>query len=212
MEYAFYYGRVSTADQNPDRQYAEAEELGIPREHTYIDTASGMTFNREQYQALLTQLRPGDTLYIAALDRLGRSYHDTVQEYRHLTEDLAVKLVVRDMPILKCGSDDPTEKLINSIILEVLSYIGEAEYRHIKERQRAGIEAAKAKGVYTGRRPVPIDKDKFIRIMHEIEKGDRTIKSGAARLNMSPNTFLRRRREYQTHTGIFADDYIEPED
>lgn len=212
MEYAFYYGRVSTADQNPDRQYAEAESLGIPPERIFIDTASGKTFNREQYQKLLDQLRPGDTLYIASLDRLGRSYKDTVEEYRRLTETLSVRLVVRDMPILKCGSDDPTEKLVNSIILEVLSYVADAEYSHIKERQRAGIEAAKAKGVYTGRRPVPIDKDKFVRIMHEIEAGDRTIKSGAARLNMSQNTFLRRRREYQTHTGIFAEDYAEPED
>lgn len=207
MEYAFYYGRVSTADQNPDRQYAEAASLGIPKERTYIDTASGRTFVREQYQALTNQLRPGDTLYIASLDRLGRSYKDTVEEYRRLTKDLSVKLLVLDMPILNSATDDPTQQLINNLVVQLLSYVADTEYRHIRERQQAGIEAAKARGVYTGRQPAKFDRDKFVRYLHEVESKDRTIKSAATHLGISVDTFNRRKKDYLNHTGIFADDY-----
>lgn len=207
MEYAFYYGRVSTADQNPDRQYAEAAEHGIPKERTFIDTASGRTFQREEYQKLIGQLRPGDTLYIASLDRLGRSYRDTVQEYRRLTETLAAKLVVLDMPILNSAADDPTQQLVNDLVVQLLSYVADTEYRHIRERQQAGIEAAKAQGVYTGRQPKKFDREKFIRLCAEVDNGERTVTAAAKRLGMSRNTFYRRKEDLKNHTGIFADDY-----
>lgn len=207
MEYAFYYGRVSTADQNPDRQYAEAAEHGVPKERTYIDTASGRTFEREQYQKLIGQLRPGDTLYIASLDRLGRSYRDTVQEYRHLTETLSVKLVVLDMPVLNSATDDPTQQLISDLVVQLLSYVADTEYRHIRERQQAGIEAAKAQGVYTGRQPKKFDREKFIRLCAEVDSGERTVTAAAKRLGISRNTFYRRKEDLKNHTGIFADNY-----
>lgn len=207
MEYAFYYGRVSTAGQNPDRQYAEAAELGIPKERTFIDVASGRTFAREQYQALTSQLRPGDTLYIASLDRLGRSYKDTMQEYRHLTETLSVKLLVLDMPILSSATDDPTQQLINDLVVQLLTYVADTEYRHIRERQQAGIEAAKAQGVYTGRQPKKFDREKFMKLCAEVDSGERTVTVAAKRLGISRNTFYRRKEDLKNHTGIFADDY-----
>lgn len=205
MEYQFYYGRISTADQHADRQRVQAAELGIPPERTYIDTASGRTFDREAYQQLLSVVRPGDIVYIASLDRLGRTYRDTVDEYRHLTQILGVQLVVLDMPILSAATDDPTRQLISDIVVQLLSYVADAEYRAIHARQMAGIEAAKQRGAYTGRQVIHVDRDLFARLYAEVRSGDRTARSAASRLGVSDNTFLRMRREYDAGTGRFAE-------
>lgn len=205
MEYDFYYGRVSTSDQNPDRQRKQAEELGIPPERVYIDTASGRTFTRDKYQHLLGIVRPGDTIHIASLDRLGRTYRDTVAEYRRITQELGVRLVVEDMPILSTAADDPTRQLINDIVVQLLSYVADAEYSAIHARQLAGVEAAKLRGAYAGRQVIKVDVNLFTRLYAEVKAGDRTARSAASKLGVSENTFLRMRREYDTRTGRFAE-------
>ncbi len=147
------YVRVSTKEQNEERQLAAMREFGIDEKFMIVDKQSGKDFDRPGYRRLLKKLKPNDTLVIKSIDRLGRNYDEILEQWRLLTKEKRVDIVVLDMPLLDTRTGrDLIGTLIADIILQVLSYVAQTEREFIRQRQREGIEAAKAKGVHLGRR------------------------------------------------------------
>ena len=149
------YIRVSTKEQNPDRQIAAMREAGIQDADMVIEKQSGKDFDRPEYQKLLRRLRAGDALFIKSIDRLGRNYDEILEQWRTITKERGADIVVLDMPLLDTRNGrDLTGTLIADIVLELLSYVAETEREFIRQRQREGIEAAKARGVRFGRKRI----------------------------------------------------------
>ena len=203
-EYTFFYARISTKDQNLDRQLEQARALDIPEARIFADIGTGSTFTRNQYESLLKQLREGDTVVVASLDRLGRNYHETGEAYEHITKQIKAHIKILDMPLVQSTEDDITAELVNDIIIKLLLYIGEKELSLQKERQKQGIEIAKAKGVYTGRQPVKFDKDRFIKLYESVGNYEITRVKSAELLGVSLSTFNRLCKEYETSSGRFS--------
>ena len=198
----FGYVRVSTKEQNEQRQVDKLRELGIDERHIFIDKESGKDFQREQYQAMLTMLREGDTVFVASLDRLGRDYNELSKEWDRITNEKKADIVVLDMPILDTRNKrDLTGKLISDIVLKLLSYVAENERQKIKTRQAEGIAIAKAAGKYKGRKPIEVDKEKFEKVYGEVTRGERTNKYAMQALGLKPNTYYRIVSEFKTRTG-----------
>lgn len=152
MENVYAYVRVSTQHQNEDRQMIAMAEAGVLDKNIYVDKQSGKDFNRPMYQKLLKKLKKGDILYIKSIDRLGRNYDEILEQWRILTKDKRVDIVVLDMPLLDTRKGkDLLGTLIADLVLTLFSYVSENERKNIKERQREGIEAAKKRGVKFGR-------------------------------------------------------------
>ena len=194
----FFYGRISSQTQSIDRQLATAKELGIDERDIYIDTASGKNFEREQYQLLKRNMRPNDLLYLSSLDRLGRSYFEVVEQYHELINDIGIDIVVLDMPLLDTRNTDGglTRKFISDLVLQVLSYVAEQERLDIRERQRQGIEIAKAQGKYKGRKPIAVEN--FPDIYNQWKSNLITARKAMELLGgLKPNTFYRRVKEYE---------------
>ena len=146
------YARVSTARQNEDRQLQALKGAGVPSENVFVDKQSGKDFEREQYKKLLANLRPNDALYIKSIDRLGRNYREILVQWQTLTKELGVDVVVLDMPLLDTRrGKDLLGTFISDVVLQILSFVAENERANILQRQREGIEAAKARGVKFGR-------------------------------------------------------------
>ena len=194
----FFYGRISSQTQSIDRQLATAKELGIDERDIYIDTASGKNFEREQYQLLKRNMRSNDLLYLSSLDRLGRSYFEVVEQYHELINDIGIDIVVLDMPLLDTRNTDGglTRKFISDLVLQVLSYVAEQERLNIRERQRQGIEIAKANGKFKGRKR--IDRENFAEVYSTWKTGEITAKQAMNILNLKPNTFYRRVKSFET--------------
>lgn len=155
-----YYGyaRVSTRNQNEDRQLVALESVPIPSMNIYVDKQSGKDFEREQYQRLIKVLNPNDVLYIKSIDRLGRNYEEILEQWRVLTKERGVDVVVLDMPLLDTRrGKDLLGTFISDVVLQILSFVSENERDNIRQRQSEGIAAAKARGVRFGRprRPLP---------------------------------------------------------
>lgn len=149
------YIRVSTKEQNPDRQIAAMREAGIPDSCMVIEKQSGKDFERPEYQRLVRKLRAGDALFIKSIDRLGRNYDEILEQWRTITKEKGADIVVLDMPLLDTRRGrDLTGTLIADIVLQLLSYVAETERAFIRQRQREGIEAAKARGVRFGRKKI----------------------------------------------------------
>lgn len=147
------YIRVSTRDQDEKRQVIAMRKFGIEDKCMILDKQSGKDFNRPGYKQLLKKLKSGDTLVIKSIDRLGRNYDEILQQWRFLTKERSVDIVVLDMPLLDTRNGrDLTGTLIADIVLQLLSYVAQTEREFIKQRQREGIEAARANGVHLGRR------------------------------------------------------------
>ena len=202
----FFYIRCSAKDQNEARQLEKAKALGIPERNIFIEKESGKDFNRPVYQGMkAATLRPGDVLYIDSLDRLGRNYEGIVAEWQALTKEMDVDIVVLDMPLLDTRKNkDLLGTLISDIVLQLLSYVAENEREKIRSRQAEGIAAAKARGVYKGRKPVEVDKAEFIRLYNEVQAGARTNKYAMERLGLKRNTYYKLIQEYESKTGRFA--------
>ena len=152
------YVRVSTKEQNEQRQIIALKESGIPLRVIYVDKQSGKDFNRQNYQKLLRKIKNGDTLVIKSIDRLGRNYEEILEQWRIITKEKCVAIVVLDMPLLDTRKNkDLTGTLIADIVLQLLSYVAQTEREFIHQRQAEGIRMAKAKGVHLGRpsRPLP---------------------------------------------------------
>ena len=152
MEYG--YARVSTKEQNEQRQLIALREFGIGDKQIYVDKQSGKDFERTQYKRLVRKLKSGDTLVIKSIDRLGRNYDEILEQWRMLTKEKSVAIVVLDMPLLDTRQNrDLTGTLIADIVLQLLSYVAQTEREFIRQRQAEGIAAAKARGVQFGRKP-----------------------------------------------------------
>ena len=148
----YAYIRVSTREQNEDRQIIAMTEFGVERSKMIIEKQSGKDFERPLYRRLLKKLKPGDTLVIKSIDRLGRNYDEILEQWRILTKERKVDILVLDMPLLDTRNGrDLTGTLIADIVLQLLSYVAQTEREFIKQRQREGIDAAKARGVHCGR-------------------------------------------------------------
>lgn len=195
----FFYGRVSTKEQNEERQLYQARELGIDERDIYIDKKSGKDFDREQYQLLKRQLRQNDILFINSIDRLGRNYDLILSEFRHIVE-MGCDIVVLDMPLLDTRNTDGglTKKFISDLFLQVMSYVAEQERLNIRERQRQGIEIAKANGKFKGRKR--IDRENFAEVYSTWKTGEITAKQAMNILNLKPNTFYRRVKSFESES------------
>ena len=153
MSEIYGYIRVSSTDQNEDRQLIAMKERGIPSNHIFTDKQSGKDFKRPQYRSLMKRLREGDQLCITSIDRLGRNYEEIQEQWRILTRDKKVDIAVFDMPLLDTRRDkDLLGTFIADLVLQVLSFVAQNERENIKKRQAEGIAAAKARGVKFGRR------------------------------------------------------------
>lgn len=157
---AFGYIRVSTREQNEDRQRLAMVQAGIPAKRIYLDKQSGKDFCRKQYQHLLRQLQDGDVLYVKSIDRLGRNYEEILDQWRYLTKEKGVDIVVLDMPLLDTRrGKDLLGTFISDIVLQLLSFVAENERSNIRQRQAEGIAAAKQRGVRFGRPAHPLPED-----------------------------------------------------
>lgn len=195
----FYgYIRVSSVDQNEARQIIELTRYGIIEKRIYMDKLSGKDFNRPQYQRLKKKLREGDVLVVKSIDRLGRNYEEIQSEWREIVKERKSDIVVLDMPILDTRTNkDLIGTLISDIVLQLLSYVAQAERENIRQRQAEGIAAAKARGAHLGRFPDPIP-DEFYSVYEKYEKGIWDRKRAAQELNVSLNQFdwmLRKHRK-----------------
>ena len=153
----FGYVRVSTKEQNEDRQLIAMRELRIPERNLYIDKQSGKNFDRPQYQRLVRRLKKDDLLYVKSIDRLGRNYDEILEQWRVLTKEKSADIVVLDMPLLDTRrGKDLMGTFLSDIVLQVLSFVAENERTNIRQRQAEGIAAAKARGVRFGRPPRPL--------------------------------------------------------
>ena len=155
MEGKIYgYARVSTREQNLDRQLVAMQDFGVPESHIYQDKLSGKDFDRPAYHRLLKRIKPGDTLVIKSIDRLGRNYNEILEQWRVITKEKHTAIVVLDMPLLDTRQGrDLTGTLIADIVLQLLSYVAQTEREFIRQRQAEGIAAARARGKHLGRKP-----------------------------------------------------------
>ena len=189
------YVRVSTKEQNIDRQMLALQEYGLSYNNIYIDKLSGKDFERPQYRRLIKKMKPGDTLVIKSIDRLGRNYDEILEQWRLITKEMKAYVVVLDMPLLDTRQGkDLTGTLIADIVLQLLSYVAQTEREFIRQRQAEGIAAAKAKGVNFGRRP----KDKpanFSSVYSNWQCGSISARSAAEQLGINHKTFLKWARE-----------------
>lgn len=185
------YIRVSSKDQNEDRQRVAMSEFGVPADCVYMDKQSGKEFERPGYKLLMKKLMPEDTLVIKSIDRLGRNYEMILEQWRLLTKDKHVAIVVLDMPLLDTRQGrDLTGKLIADIVLQLLSYVAQTEREFIRQRQAEGIAAAKARGVKFGRRPKERPAN-FEKTCLEWKKGGISARSAAKHLGITHRTFLK---------------------
>ena len=196
MRNVYGYVRVSSIDQNEDRQMIAMSDNNVPKSNVYIDKQSGKDFERPQYKKLVKKLKSGDLLYILSIDRLGRNYEDIQKQWRILTKDIGIDICVIDMPLLDTrNGKDLMGTFIADLVLQILSFVAQSERENIKKRQAEGIAAAKAKGVKFGRPEAPLPEN-FNRIIKEWDKGKITTADALKLCNMSTSTFYRRRREY----------------
>jgi len=189
------YIRVSSTDQNEDRQLVAMQELGILNENMFIDKQSGKDFDRQQYQHMLDKLKMGDILHVKSIDRLGRNYADIQEQWRVLTKEMGVDVAVIDMPLLDTRlNKDLMGTFIADLVLQILSFVAQSERENIHKRQAEGIATAKAKGVIFGR-PTKEAPNDFAQLVAQWERGKIPMENILQQLNMSISTFYRRRRE-----------------
>ena len=199
MSYQKSYGyiRVSSRDQNEDRQLIALTEVGVPQKNIYLDKQSGKDFNRPQYKKLLRKLKKDDLLYIKSIDRLGRNYEEILQQWRVLTKEKGIDIVVLDMPLLDTRrGKDLMGTFLSDIVLQVLSFVAENERTNIRQRQAEGIAAAKARGVKFGRPPRPLP-DNFHSCYQRWKQGEITGTAAAKECGMPLATFRYRAEIYK---------------
>lgn len=196
MTKTYGYVRVSSADQNEDRQMIALSDCKIPKRDIFIDKQSGKDFERPQYKRMIRKLKSGDLLYIMSIDRLGRNYEEIQNQWRILTKDIGIDICVLDMPILDTRQGkDLMGTFIADLVLQILSFVAQRERENIKKRQAEGIAAAKAKGVKFGRPESPMP-DNFEKIITAWYNGRLSTADALKICNMSESTFYRRRRQY----------------
>lgn len=197
MENVYGYIRVSTREQNEDRQFIALREIGVTEKNIYLDKQSGKDFNRPQYRTLLRKLKKDDLLYIKSIDRLGRNYEEILQQWRVLTKEKGVDIVVLDMPLLDTRrGKDLVGTFLSDIVLQVLSFVAENERTNIRQRQAEGIAAAKQRGVKFGR-PRKELPENFAEIYETWKRGEITGVEAAKRCGMPLATFRYRTKRFE---------------
>ncbi len=193
MEYG--YIRVSTKEQNEHRQIIALKEFGIREARIYMDKQSGKDFNRPNYQKMIHRLKAGDTIVIKSIDRLGRNYDEILEQWRSLTKEKQVQIIVLDMPLLNTKQDhDLTSTLIADIVLQLLSYVAQTEREFIRQRQAEGIAAAKERGIRFGRKPIQRPEN-YSLLKIKWENKEISARAAARQLKITHSTFLRWVRE-----------------
>ena len=193
MEYG--YARVSTKEQNELRQLIALREFGLTDRAIFVDKQSGKDFDRRSYQRLLRKLKDGDTLVIKSIDRLGRNYEEILEQWRVITKEKGVAIVVLDMPLLDTRRNrDLTGTLIADIVLQLLSYVAQTERELIRRRQAEGIAAARARGVRFGAAPLPRPEGLAGRV-EAWSRGEISARQAVGELGVSHTTFLRWAKE-----------------
>ena len=194
------YNRVSTNEQNEDRQKIALREFSVPEEDTYMDKLSGKDFNRPQYKKLLRKMKKDDLLYIKSIDRLGRNYAEILEQWRMLTKDKGIDIVVLDMPLLDTRrGKDLMGTFLSDIVLQVLSFVAENERTNIRQRQAEGIAAAKARGVKFGRPPRPLP-DNFYEVHKAWRDKKLTLKEAAEACDLPVGTFYGKSIQFEKST------------
>lgn len=197
MKNVYGYVRVSSFDQNEERQMVALREVNVPESNIYADKQSGKDFERLNYKQLVKKLKKGDLLYILSIDRLGRNYEEIQNQWRILTKEIGIDICVIDMPLLDTrNGKDLMGTFIADLVLQILSFVAQSERENIKKRQAQGIATAKLKGVKFGRPESPLP-DNFGQIVRKWEKKQITIHDVTKLCNMSEATFYRRLREYR---------------
>ena len=193
----FAYCRVSSTDQNEDRQVEAMLELGINERDIFVDKCSGKNFDRPQYQALKLQLREGDVLVIKSIDRLGRNYKQICEEWREIVRDIKANIKVVDMPILDTTrTDGLIGEVISDIVLQLLGYVAEQERAFIKQRQAEGIKLAREKGKRLGKPPIQYPEN-WQDVYLVWKSGSITAREAMKRLNLKPTSFYKLAKNYK---------------
>ena len=188
MDYG--YARVSTREQNEERQLIALREFGLADEAIFLDKQSGKNFDRRGYKRLVRKIKSGDTLVIKSIDRLGRNYEEILEQWRIITKEKGAAIVVLDMPLLDTRQNrDLTGTLIADIVLQLLSYVAQTEREFIRQRQAEGIAAAKARGVRFGRPCKALPED-FEEIRERWARGELSARAAGEKLQVTHRTFL----------------------
>lgn len=191
------YVRVSSTDQNEERQMEAMHKAGVKKSNIYIDKQSGRDFNRPRYAELAGRLEKGDLLYILSIDRLGRSYTEVQEQWRILTKEIGIDICVIDMPLLDTrNGKDLMGTFIADLVLQILSFVAESERDNIRKRQEQGIAAAKANGVRFGRPEAKVPRE-FPKIVREWESKQIPFDVALEKSGMTQATFYRKLREYR---------------
>lgn len=184
------YVRVSSREQNIDRQMTAMKEQGIAEEKIFVDRATGKNFNRKGYKRMMRKVKPGDEIFIKSIDRLGRNYDEIITQWKIITKDKAVHIVVIDFPLLDTRKhvNGLTGTFIADLVLQVLSYVAQIERENTHKRQLEGIREARKRGVRFGRRPIA-KPDNFDEVAALWQNGQVNLREGAKLLNVSHATF-----------------------
>ncbi len=202
------YVRVSSTDQNEDRQLVALNQVKVPSENIFVDRQSGKDFNRPQYKKLVKKLEEGDLLYVLSIDRLGRNYDEIQNQWRVLTKEIGADICVLDMPLLDTrNGKDLLGTFIADLVLQILSFAAQSERENIKKRQSQGIEAAKARGVKFGRPQKETPKD-FEKIVRQWEKNIIPFSEALRESGLKEATFYRRLREHRLREGAKKENAI----
>ena len=194
------YIRVSSTDQNEDRQLLAMQSADIPSDNVFMDKQSGKNFQRGQYQKMISRLQQGDILYVLSIDRLGRNYVEIQNQWRILTKDIGIDICVMDMPLLDTrNGKDLMGTFIADLVLQILSFVAENERTNIRKRQEQGIAAAKARGVMFGR-PAKKPTGDFGNTIQKWEQKQISIDEALRECHLSERTFYRRLKEYRMNS------------
>lgn len=191
----YMYIRVSTKEQNTDRQMADVKQLEIPAENVFIDKQSGKDFDRPEYQKLINTLQEGDVVYFHSIDRLGRNYEQIIEEWNRITKEIKADIIVLDMPLLDTTTDksDLTGKFIADLVLQILSYVAQKERESIKQRQAEGIAIAVAQGKFKKK---DIDMLRFEELRDDVDNGLLTVKTACYELGVTKPTWYKLRKKH----------------
>ena len=201
IQNTYGYIRVSTREQNEDRQLLAMGELSIPRGNIFLDKQTGRDFERPAYKRMVRRLRPEDVLYVKSIDRLGRNYSEILEQWRVLTKEKGVDIVVLDMPLLDTRrGKDLMGAFLSDIVLQVLSFAAENERDNIRQRQAEGIAATKARGVKFGRPPRPVP-DSFYQARRDWRSKKITLQQAASVCAMPVTTFYEKALRFEQSAG-----------
>ena len=199
MKKKYGYIRVSTKDQNPERQYQAMGKMGVDKKNIYEDKMSGYSFSRPAYKKMIKRMKSNDVLVIKSIDRLGRNYSEILEQWRMLTKEKKIDIQVIDMPLLNTDSENEglTGTFISDLVLQILAYVAETERSFIKQRQAEGIAIAKANGVQFGRekKELPEEFESYYKMWKD---GKISVREAGKVLGISHTTFYRRCKERET--------------